>query len=269
MDFYHPGKKFPSISVTGGKCGLSCPHCQWKYLDGMTPAVSPEDLLEISQKLVDEGANGFLLSGGCDKEGRVPLEGYYTVLKEIEENTDLLMNVHTGLADDEMAHSLSRTGVDMVSYDILGSSETIDLVYGYDKTPGDYLDGYRKLKNSGLRVAPHITVGLHEGRLEGEFEALKMVSDADILVLNTLIPSEFGVTVKTDDFLRVVDEARSVIEGKVVIGCMRERGRYEMEIEALKRGVDGIVIPSRKTVDWAESRYDIRKHETCCVFRSR
>ncbi|MGM0509561.1 MAG: radical SAM protein [Thermoplasmatota archaeon] len=266
MKFYYPGKKFPSLSVTGGGCGLSCPHCKGRYLQEMKPVVTPDKLLEVSKKLADKGANGFLLSGGCDNEGRVPLEGYYNVLKEIKEETDLLINVHTGLASEEMARSLSRTGVDMVSYDVIGSSETIELVYGLDKTPEDYLDGYRILKKKGLRVAPHITVGLHEGRLKGESKALKMVEDTEILILNMLIPSDFGETVDKDDFLGVVDEALSTVEGKVVIGCMRERGRSGLEIEALRRGVGGIVIPSRKTLDWAESRYDIEKYETCCVF---
>jgi len=266
MDFYYPGKKFPSLSVTGERCVLTCPHCKGRYLQGMKPVVTPDELLEVSKKLDDEGGNGFLLSGGCDNEGRVPLEGYYKVLKEIKDDTDLLINVHTGLASEEMARSLSDTGVDMVSYDVIGSSKTIELVYGLDKTPEDHSEGYRVLKNNGLRVAPHITVGLHEGKLKGEFEALKMVEDTDILVLNMLIPSDFGESVDDKDFLKVLDEALSTVKGKVVIGCMRERGRSGLEIEALRRGVDGIVIPSRKTIDWAGSRYDIEKHETCCVF---
>lgn len=266
MDLYYPGKQFPSLSVTGEECSLSCPHCEKKYLKGMVAVETPEKLIEISYQLQKEGGNGFLLSGGCDPEGKVPLHGYYKALKKIKEDTDLKINVHTGLADGEMARSLSDSKIDVVSYDVIGSAETIEYVYGLEKTPKDFKKGYDLLKKEGLKVAPHITVGLHDGELKGDFKSVKMVEGTDVLVLNSLIPSEFGKRVKKEDFLSVLDHGLSHIDGKIILGCMRERGRSDMEIEALKRGVDGMVIPSRETVKWARSHLDIEKHETCCVF---
>lgn len=269
MDFYYPGRKFPSMSVTGGRCALDCPHCRGRYLDDMEDVDGPDELYEYALRLEDRGANGFLLSGGCDERGKVPLYDFISCTRRIKEETDLLINVHTGLPDDDLLEGLSDSPIDIISYEMIGSKDTIGLIYGIDASPSDYKLGYDRLKENGMKVVPHITVGLHKGRLRGEFQAVDMIDDTDRIVLNSLIPSDFGRRVDEGDFLSVVEYCRNNLDSEVVMGCMRERGRSDMEIEALKRGLSGIVVPSNETREWAVERFEIERKELCCAFVQR
>ncbi|MFP4142949.1 MAG: radical SAM protein [Candidatus Natronoplasma sp.] len=262
--FYYPGKKFPSISVTGTECALSCPHCDGRFLEGMVHVSNPKELYDFGVELDESGGNGFLLSGGCTEEGRVPIERYLDVLSKIDENTGLSINVHTGMPNEDMVKGLVESGVDAVSYDMIGSEKTIERVYSIDATPKDYQRGYEMLKNAGLNVAPHITVGLNGGELDGEFKAIKLLKEPKEIVLNSLIPKDFGKRVSKEDFLSVLDRISDSTE--VLLGCMRERGRHEMEIEALKCGAEGIVLPSKKAFDWAKKHHEVEQIEKCCVF---
>ncbi|MFO7991521.1 MAG: radical SAM protein [Thermoplasmata archaeon] len=265
MIFYFPGRRFPSLSVTGERCSLRCPHCKGEYLKGMENVDTPEKLYDLAIKLDDKGHLGFLLSGGCDEAGEVPLEGYYDIIKKIKKETSLKINIHTGLPDDKMVEELSRTNIDVVSYDVIGSREVIKNVYGLDRTPEDYYEGYNKLTDSGFHTVPHITVGLGGKGVQGEMEGVDHVRDAEKIILNSLIPSDYGRSVRTDDFLLVLDHALEVSEADIVLGCMREKGRANLEIQSIKRGVSGIVNPSLKTRRWAESRYDIVRKDVCCA----
>ena len=92
-----------------------------------------------------------------------------------------------------------------------------------------------------------------------------MISGSDRIILNSLIPSAFGDSVSNEDFLSIVNYAIENTDAEIIIGCMRERGRAELEIESIKHGVEGIVIPSKRTKSWAEKRYDVQEHRTCCA----
>jgi len=261
--FYYPGKKFPSISVTGNRCGLSCPHCDGRFLEGMVSISKPNELFEFALKLEKSGGTGFLLSGGCTKDGKVPIENFLTALSKIKDATQLSINVHTGLPTGEMVEGLINAEVDAISYDMIGSKETIEKVYGLDATPKDYKEGYLMLKNAGLEVAPHITVGLNGGELDGEFKAIEILENTKKIVLNSLIPNDFGKTVSKKDFFSVMEHVDQSTD--IILGCMRERGRHDMEIKALKLGAKGIVLPSKKTENWAKKNFDMEKVEKCCV----
>lgn len=265
MKIFYPGKKFPSLSVTGDRCRLDCPHCQKRFLNGMKDVSRPESLLKVARRLSEEGGDGFLLSGGCDAEGKVPLDGYYEVLDEIKEETDLTINVHTGLPIDEMIEEL-KDRVDVVSYDLLGSSDTIRDIYGLDRDPDDYRNGYERMREKGLKVVPHITVGLHGGELDGEYNAVDMVEHGSKLIINSLIPGEYGKRVAEEDILSVIRYAREEKDAELILGCMRERGRIEMEKEAVREGITGIVLPAEDTLEWLkEEGYSLDPVERCCA----
>ncbi|MGM0405728.1 MAG: radical SAM protein [Thermoplasmatota archaeon] len=266
LNFYHPGNKFPSLSVTGQRCIRNCKHCQGHFLKSMVDVSTPKKLKKTAETLSSEGANGFLLSGGYDEKGKVPLEGYFEVLKYIKQDTDLLINIHTGLLDEDTASNLKKTEVDVVSFDMIGNRETIEEVYGLNAAPSDFQKSYELLIQNGLETVPHITLGLHGGRIVGEYKALDMVSDCDKLIVNSLVPSHWGRSVSKRDIIEFLQIARDKIDAEMVLGCMRERGRYEIEIEAIELGIDGIVLPSRKTKEWSEKRYDIQVKEVCCSF---
>ncbi len=261
---YHPGDKFPSISVTGNSCSLACPHCDGRFLESMENISDPDDLYSFAKKLEDSGGNGFLLSGGCDEKGRVPIVDFCDKLKRIKEETSLQINVHTGIPSERVIKKLIESKIDIVSYDMIGSKETIENIYGIDATPEDYKEGYDSLRDRGLKVVPHITVGLNGGVLKGEFKAVEMIDKPEKLVLNTLIPLNFGKSVKKENLLSVVDQVDEGIE--TILGCMREKGRPEMEIQALKRGVKGIVLPSKRTEKWMKKNHEVVRLEKCCSF---
>ncbi|MBS3816207.1 MAG: radical SAM protein [Candidatus Thermoplasmatota archaeon] len=261
--FYHPGEKFPSISVTGDTCALSCPHCEGKFLKGMKHISEPEELYRFALKFEDSGGNGFLLSGGCNERGEVPIADFCPVLSEIKETTSLEINVHTGLPSEETAEKLAGTDIDTVSYDMIGSKETIDRIYGIDATPTDYKKAYEMLRRKGIKVVPHITVGLNGGELQGECRGIELLDGPSKLILNSFIPKNFGKTVGQDDFFSVMAHVPQRTD--IILGCMRERGRHGMEKKALKRGAKGIVNPSKETVSWAEKNYEIKRIEKCCA----
>ncbi len=264
MDFYLPKKKFGCISVTGTGCVLDCLHCRGRYLKGMDEAKSPHELYVKAHTMACKGYTGFLLSGGCDAQGRVPLDDFLSTISRIKEETSLIINVHTGMI--ESAEELGTTGVDVVSYEMIGNRETISGVYRLDKGPEDILRGYDELRGHGLRVVPHVTVGMYNGIISGEYHALDMLKGTDALVINSLIPSrEYGSRVRTESILSVLEYARENIGCRVVMGCMRERGRHDLEIGALESGVSGMVMPGKRAVDWALEHDHVEWYEGCCA----
>lgn len=231
----------------------------------MKPVKTGKTLYETAKKLEKGGCVGFLLSGGSDSKGMVPLKDHISSLERVKEDTSLIINVHTGLVDDEMVKWMKRIKPHVISYDMIGSARTLKEIYGSNAEPEEYLRGYNALKKAGLRVVPHVTVGLHEGRLLGEYRAIDMIDDSDVIVLNSLIPSEIDSPVDDDDFLSVLKYALEHTSSKIYIGCMRERGNHRLEKRSIQMGIDGIVMPSRKTLKWARESHDINIFEECCA----
>lgn len=244
---------------------LGCEHCRGHYLGSMKDVSDPEVLYATAMELAREGASGFLLSGGSDLEGSVPLEAHIGVLRKIRRETPLTINLHTGLVTPDRVELIKSIPPHVVSLDMVGSTETIREIYGLDLDVEWFENSYRFLKEACIKTVPHITVGLHRGVIKGEFRAVDMVSDTDLLVLNSLIPSHTGKRVCEDDLISVLEYALDTIPGRVYLGCMRERGRSSLEIRALKAGASGIVIPGRKTLAWARENGAFESVQTCCA----
>jgi uncharacterized radical SAM superfamily protein len=265
--FYFPGKRFPSISVTGEHCALSCKHCNGHYLKGMIDCPNPERLIETAKRLESEGALGFLLSGGCDPNGRIPLKRFFPAIRKIKRGTDLIVNLHTGILLPGDAREVAETCVDAVSVDVVGDDETVKGVYGLDFRNGDYVSMLESLHDSGARVVPHITAGLHFGKLRGEETALEMteIIESGTVIVNSLMPTKGtemeNILSNQEDYLSVLSRAVwQFPKAEVVMGCMRPRD-HDVEKKALEIGIGGIVNPSRLNVK-------ARRHErieTCCA----
>ena len=119
----YPSKdSFPSISITGDECHFSCTHCNRKYLKFMLH-VTQDDLYQKSIELEKRGAKGLLISGGLDESGKVPID--YSILKKIKNDTNLIINLHSGLLKRNDAKKIKESGIDAVSLDFLGSEDTI------------------------------------------------------------------------------------------------------------------------------------------------
>ncbi len=271
---YVPGKRFPSISVTGSACALNCAHCNRHYLNGMIPAENPEKLIEVLERISGDGAEGFLLSGGAREDGSVPIEPFAHLIRKVKIYSDLKVNVHVGLMRESTMEALKIMHPDMVSLDVVGADETVKKVYHLDRKAEDYLSALNRLDSGGIPHSPHITIGLHFGKVLGEFRAIDAVkeSDAQKMVINVLIPT--GGTEMRDVSPPSVDAIKKVIDhtegfgGERVLGCMRPRsgGYDEIERYAIESGFSGIVLPTKKTREWAEKEgYEWETVERCCV----
>ncbi len=273
LRFYYPHPRFPSVSVTGGKCSLNCEHCGGHYLAHMCDVSSPERLRSFAVNLSEHSGTGLLVSGGSTPSGSVPLTGFTETLRWIKENTDLILNIHTGLVTQDMAEELASTGADFFSLDLVGSTETIKNVYNLDATIEDYEASLYYLKDAGVNVVPHITIGLDHGMLKGEDRALETAikTGSEMIVINALIPTAGtlmeNITPPSPEIILEYLEKALSSGCQISLGCMRPRDRKpDLEKAAIALGVHRVSLPSNSTVAWAqENGYDVKKFDACCA----
>jgi len=266
---------FPSISITGSSCALKCKHCGGKVLNTMIPATTPSDLAKLCAELKRKGAVGCLISGGCLPDGSVPLGRFVDGIAEVKRDTGLTIVVHTGVIDFSMARRLKEAGVDAALIDIIGSDETIREIYQLNVKVKDYNQSLRALHESGIPFVPHVLVGLHYGKLKGEFQALKMISKylpSAIIIIALMpihgTPMENVSPPKPKDIVRVLATARLMMaHTPIVLGCMRPKGKHKVRTDtlAVKAGVNAIAFPTEEAVQLAESLgLEVKFSSLCC-----
>ena len=267
---------FPTISITGNACALNCKHCGGKVLETMHPAITPEKLFELGLKLKKNGAKGCLVSGGCLPDGSVPLDDFVHVLGRFTRELGLTVFVHTGIIKQETAVALKEAGVDAVLIDVIGSAETVEKIYNLKVTIQDYASSLKVLQEAKLNIVPHVIVGLNDGKLDGEMQALQMIQKIkpSALVIIAFMPIHGTTMAKTSppkpaDISKVAALARLMFpEIPLVLGCMRPKGRSrgETDVLALKAGVDAIAFPSEEGVEYAKSKgYNTDFSSFCCA----
>lgn len=258
-------KEFPTVSVTGNSCLLNCRHCGGKVLETMHPAATPAELYGLAVRLKSAGAKGLLVSGGCLPDGSVPLGDFTATLARLKRELGLTVFVHTGIVNSETAMALKSAGIDAALIDIIGSDSTIKQTLNLGFTVKDYAESLRALTQAGLAVVPHVIVGLDNGELGGEAQALRLIAEnaapkAVVIIgfmpirgtqmANVLPPSPLTIG-------RVAAATRATFPSTpLALGCMRPKGthRTETDVFALKAGVDAIAFPSDAAVEYAKSR---------------
>jgi len=272
---YIPGNKFPAISITADKCSLNCAHCNQHYLKSMIDGSTPELLYKECLKLDDAGAVGCLISGGFNEAFHLPFENFFDTLKKIKEETNLILNVHTGLITPDLVKKLSETNIDIVSFDLVGSDTTIKNVYGLDKTVNDYEDTLKELMKSSIKyISPHVCVGLNFGKQSGEFTALNIIKNLNpylivILGLKSTPDTPIAdINVDPKFLIKVIAITRIMFPNtEISLGCMRPGGkiRKEIDVGAFHAGVTRIEIPTSDMLKEAKNQgYQIKKLECCC-----
>lgn len=273
--FSSPSTAFPSISVTGSFCTLKCKHCGGKVLNTMIPTFTPKELITLCKKLKDKGAVGCLISGGCLPDGSVPLVKFIDAIAKIKRDTGLTVVAHTGVVDLPTARRFKEAGIDAALIDVVGSNETIREIYRLNINVEDYDRALKAFHIAGVPVVPHVLVGLHYGKLKGEFRALKMISkykhSAVIIIALTPIP---GTPLSKVDPPTPTDIARVVVTTRFMLpktplglGCMRPKGEHKIETDtlAIKGGVDAVAFPANEAVRLAESSgLEIVFSSLCC-----
>lgn len=273
--FYYPYPRFPSVSVTGSKCGLNCKHCSGHYLEQMADVSSPIKLRKFCRKLEKNGGTGLLVSGGSTIEGKVPLKHFFETIRWVKNNTSLIINVHTGIVERSEAEEISTTGVDIVSVDIVGDVNTIRDVYGLNYSVKEYADTLFNLKDAGIpNIVPHICVGLDYGKILGEYKAVDIAGriNPKIIVILGLIPTKDTPMqdVKppsNKDILDIIDYTQKIYpKTEISLGCMRSRiNKRELEWLAIEAGVDRIATASHSTIERAKKQgYKVNIIDGCC-----
>jgi len=268
--------RFPTVSVTGTACALNCKHCGGKVLQTMHPATTPATLFELAEKLKQNGALGCLISGGCLPDGSVPLKQFIPTIEKIKRELGLTVFVHTGIIDASTAAALKNTGVDAALIDIIGSDETIKKICNSTVTVNDYANSLKALQEAGLNFVPHVIVGLDDGKLKGELNALKMIASvkpsAVVVIAFMPIPGTAMAKVKPPqpaDIAKVTATARLMFpRTPLALGCVRPKGKHraETDVIALKAGVDAIAFPSEDAVKYAETQgYELSFSSYCCA----
>jgi uncharacterized radical SAM superfamily protein len=131
------------------------------------------------------------------------------------------------------------------------------------------------LKDAGLEIAPHIVIGINFGKITGEYNALRMISEVnpEVIVLVALSPMYdtpmYGVEPpSSEEIVKISTIARIVNpKTKLTFGCARPPGPQKVKLEKmlLKSGINSIAYPSDEAIDYAESLgLKPKFREECC-----
>ncbi|MDD1743093.1 MAG: hypothetical protein LUO85_00535 [Methanomassiliicoccales archaeon] len=260
--------------MTGEACGLQCDHCRGHYLKAMRPVGFADDLLRLAKQIEAEGAEGMLVSGGCDKNGKVPLGPFLPAIKRIKQETGLQINLHTGLIGTDEACQIADSKADCISFDLVQDPSVIRKRLHLSVGPKAYERTLTALFSAGVeRVVPHLLVGLSGDDDECEIAAIEIAARFPVagMVILALMPTRGtpmeGARPPSDDhLLEMIERAVDVLDVPVMLGCMRPRGKWELEVKAIGLGVRRIAMPSPRTEAWADTHgYRITKRSSCCA----
>ena len=211
---------------------------------------------------------GMLISGGCDADGQVPIFNYLEIIKNIKGNIDILINIHTGFIALDNIPKLRDIGIDIISFDVIGSPDVVKKIYGLDIGPDYFSKALAAFKENGLRLVPHVTAGLDSGNDSGEEAALEMIYThrPDFVVINALMSAECD---SIQRFIEVLHMARDILpdDTAIGIGCMRPRGEIINAALVDELGIVSIAMPSKKLLaDLRAMGADIAEKDGCCAF---
>lgn len=256
-------RAFLPVSLTGSGCALACDHCDSKILEPMLPLNPREGLFAMCKRLAENGTESVLISGGSQKNGQVPFMKHIDDITRIKRDLGLRVIVHTGLVDEAMANGLKFAGVDGVALDIIGSNETIRDVYHLPLTVDDYDRSLQLLSAYGLSLRPHIILGLHYGKIVGEYRALELIRKYPVHALILVILTPLHETKMqdiappdADEVAEFFNKARlQMPDTKILVGCARPGGDYKRKVDlaAVEAGLNGIAYPAEGIIEHARS----------------
>lgn len=281
VTFYLPGMitynglrgAYPGVSITGNRCALLCDHCRAKILEPMPAATSPDALLDLCRRLQKRGCIGILISGGSDREGRLPWSSFIPAIRQVKEETGLYISIHCGLLDRKTARALKEAGVDQALLDVVGDDATYREVCHVDFGISRIVGTLEALNEADLPVVPHVICGLYRGAMGSERKALEIISRFTVeqLVIVSLMairgtPFEGVRGPSAQEVGEIIVEARRLMPHvRTALGCARRRGDEEMERIALEAGVNRMALPSDAVIRQAEEMgLTVRYQRTCC-----
>jgi lipoyl synthase len=265
--------KYQALSITGDECALQCEHCKGGLLRSMHRASTPEALVAACLQFHRSGNHGVLISGGCDRNGRLPWDRFLSAIREIKDRTDLLVSIHSGLVDRDTACRLKEAGVDQALIDVVGDDETYRRICHVPFGTERIISSVEALESAGLEVVPHVVCGLDFGAIKGERKALQIVSGFSVsqLVIVSVMEIQRKVGAgfrppRAQEIAEIIAQARLLMPRVLIsLGCARQRGNRRLEQLAIDAGVNRMALPSEEAVEHAR-RYglEVRFQATCC-----
>jgi uncharacterized radical SAM superfamily protein len=281
LTFYLPGMfsydglkgDYPAISITGNGCELQCDHCKGAVLRHMISAETPEQLADKALRLAVDGNLGILISGGCDRDGRLPWQRFIPAIREIKDRTDLFISIHCGILDEPTARGLKEAGIDQALMDVIPDDDSYQQICHLDFGVIKIIDTMKSLKTAGISIIPHVICGLRYGRMSYEIKALEMISrfDPEQVVIVSLMPIPgtplWGTaTPGAEQVAEIIADARLLMpQARISLGCARPRGDSRLEILAIDAGVNRMALPSEEATAHAKDYgLEIRYQKSCC-----
>ena len=267
---------WPAISITGGDCKLACDHCKAKILEPMLAARTPQDLWRVVDDQITRGARGMLLSGGSNHRNEVEYGPYYATIRRIKDSyPDFKIALHTALVDMDSAQRMQDAGIDAAMMDVIGAQDTITQVYHLKRRVDDFERALEFLVATKMHVVPHIVLGLHYGRLLGEWHALEIIQRHRPSALVLVVVMPFYASQQrpfiTPDAHAIggffLDARAALPELPLLLGCARPPGRVKAQIDAyaVMAGLNGIAHPADGIVALATRlQRPVRVTPSCC-----
>ncbi len=264
------GKKgrFPAISITGTGCALSCKHCRGYLLQDMVHVHTKEELLYTLREFEKKKMIGALISGGADREGKLPWDRFLPAL--IDFDTTLYLIAHGGInLPEEYASGMREAGIKQVLIDVIGDARTLSEIYNIP----DFSIMEKTLHNAylhGPSVAPHVIAGLYYGKIRGEYNALDMIAQYSTknVIIVVFMPDVLKVSPPDiNDVIRLFEYANERFDN-VTLGCARPRGKYRIELEKrlIEKGIiKKMALWSTDAIETAKKRnMKVKFYEGCC-----
>lgn len=267
---------WPAVSITGAECKLQCDHCKAKILEPMIPAKTPDELWRVVNGVIADGAQGMLLTGGSNHRNEVEYDDYYPIVRRIkDEFPEFKIAMHTALVDENIAKSMEQSGIDAAMMDVIGAQETITQVYHLKRKVDDFEATLEHLVNTNMKVVPHIVLGLHYGKLLGEWNALEMLQRhvPDAVVLVVVMPQyapakrPFQTPDADEAGAFFLDARQALPDTPLLLGCARPAGVSKMKIDsyAVMAGMSGIAHPAEGVVELAARlERKVKVTPACC-----
>lgn len=268
------------ISITDEKCDLKCAHCNAHFLKFMFPLSNfykKNKAGNNPKSLNSSNISSLLISGGCNKTGEVP------ILQHIENVIGLVKNfksnMHVGLIQNfDYFYENFKFYKDslIISYDLIGSDLIAKEVYNLPYPSSMWLETYKQVYNH-FNVIPHLTLGLHAGKIDSEINVIDFLVEYKPKSLTFLVLKPTANTSYQDiippnpvDVANVITYAKNKLNITLALGCMRpskDNWRYWGDRLAWLAGANTIVMPNTSFLqDLMTYNIKVNYFYECCAF---
>ena len=188
-DFKPSGEpRFVAVSLNGDTCHLQCDHCRTRMLKALYHVRTPSEFAAMADRVAAQGCRGMLLTGGCGRDGTIPLPRFVEAARDARERHGLRYAVHTKMVTADFAGAAAAIGTDLLMTDLVGENESLREVYHLpNHTVDDVRASLDHAEARGLRLAPHIMIGIARGRVVGERVALEMLRGRNVAALALVV----------------------------------------------------------------------------------